>query len=142
MATPATTRGSLPPRAYAPSEQRTLRRLFLTLFLRGRTSRGLNKQGAPRSVGQKLGTALLFYALFGMFALFFLGRPVFALSVYLHGMTFVFLGMFVAGSAGEIFFNKEEAHLLMHPPGEPKRPLLPKIPVFIRLFLLLAVSFN
>ena len=85
----------------APSPERTLRRLFLTLFLRGRSSRGLRKESAPKSVGSKLGLTLAFYALFGLFALFFKGQPVFALSVYLHGMTFVFLGMFIAASAGE-----------------------------------------
>ena len=95
------------------SPERTLRRLFLTLFLRGRSSRGLQKEAAPKSVGSKLALTLVFYALFGLFALFFRGQPVFALSVYLHGMTFVFLGMFVAASAGEVLFNKEEADIRM-----------------------------
>ena len=49
-------------------------------------------------------------------ALVFLRQPVFALAVYLHAMTFVFLGMFVASSAGEILFNKEEADILLHRP--------------------------
>jgi len=61
-----------PPRAAgsaASSPERTLRRLFLTLFLRGRTSRGLQKSSAPKSVGSKLALTLVFYALFGLFAL-------------------------------------------------------------------------
>ena len=57
--------------AAALSPARTLRRLFLTLFLRGRSSRGLQKDAAPKSVGSKLGLTLAFYALFGLFALFF-----------------------------------------------------------------------
>src|SRR5258708_39849426 len=142
MDTASTSPPSLPPRAYIPSERRNLRRLFLTLFLRGRTSRGLNKQGAPKSVGRKLGMALLFYAAFGLFALWFLRQPVFALSVYLHGMTFVFLGMFVAGSAGEILFNKEEADILMHRPVEPKALLWAKIRVLVEVSLWLAAAFN
>ena len=96
-----------------PPPERTLRRLFLTLFLRGRGARGLNKQGAPKSVGQKLALSLAFYFLFGWIALYFLHQPVFALAVYLHAMTFVFLGMFIASSAGEILFNKEEADILL-----------------------------
>ena len=54
----------------APSPERTLRRLFLTLFLRGRTSRGLQKDRAPKSVGSKLALTLVSYALFGLFLLF------------------------------------------------------------------------
>ena len=92
-----------------PSSEKTLRQLYLTLFLRGHSSRGLQKEKAPKSVGRKLAGTLLLYALLGMLALFFLGQPVFMLSTYLHGMTFMFLGMFIASSAGEILFNKEEA---------------------------------
>ena len=101
-----------------PSPEKTLRRLFLTLFLRGHSSRGLQKDKAPTSVARKLAWTLAFYALLGMLALVFLRQPVFALSVYLHGMTFMFLGMFIASSAGEILFNKEEADILMHRPVE------------------------
>src|SRR5213079_2598822 len=78
---------SLRPATDAASPEKTLRRLFLTLFLRGRSSRGLRKESAPKSVGSKLALALVFYALFGMFALVFQEQPVFALSVCLHAMT-------------------------------------------------------
>ena len=44
------------------------------------------------------------------------GQPVFGLSLYLHAMTLVFLGMFVASSAGEVLFNKEEGDILLHRP--------------------------
>jgi len=74
------------------SQEKTLRRLFLMLFLRGRSSRGLNKDKAPKSVGSKLGLSLFFYGLFGVFiSLTFLGKPVFPLSLYMHAMTLVFL---------------------------------------------------
>src|ERR1051325_511552 len=95
------------------SPGRTLRRLFLMLFLRGRTSRGLHKDKAPKSVGRKLGFGLLFYGLFGMMALSFLRQPVVAVSLCSHGMTLIFLGMFIASSAGEGLFNKEEADILL-----------------------------
>jgi hypothetical protein len=125
-----------------PPPEKTLRRLFLTLFLRGRGARGLNKQGAPKSIGEKLALTLVFYALFGCMALAFLHQPVFALAVYLHSMTFVFLGMFVASSAGEILFNKEEADILMHRPITPKAMLWAKIRVLVEVSLWLAMAFN
>jgi ABC-2 type transport system permease protein len=125
-----------------PSPDQTLRRLFLTLFLRGRGARGLNRQGAPKSIGQKLALTLVFYFLFGCMALAFLRQPIFALAVYLHAMTFVFLGMFVASSAGEILFNKEEADILMHRPVTPKAMLWAKIRVLVEVSLWLAGAFN
>ena len=128
--------------AAAPSPERTLRRLFLTLFLRGRSSRGLRKETAPKSVGSKLTLTLLIYALFGLVALCFKGQPVFALSVYLHGMTFVFLGMFVAASAGEVLFNKEEADILLHRPVTARALLWAKVGVLVEVSLWLAVAFN
>ncbi|HXS69930.1 MAG TPA: hypothetical protein VN761_13880, partial [Candidatus Polarisedimenticolia bacterium] len=45
--------------------ERTLRRLFLMLYLRGRSSRGLRLKGAPKSVAKKLALALFIYAMFG-----------------------------------------------------------------------------
>ncbi|MDB6032670.1 MAG: hypothetical protein JWM16_3008 [Verrucomicrobiales bacterium] len=125
-----------------PSPERVLRRLFLTLFLRGRTSRGLQKAKAPKSVGSKLGLTLGLYALFGMVALIFHGQPVFGLSLYLHAMTLVFLGMFVAASAGEVLFNKEEGDILLHRPVTPRALLWAKISVLIQISFWLAGAFN
>ncbi len=102
----------------APAPARTLRLLFLTLFLRGRTSRGLQKDSAPKSIGSKLALVLAMYAFCGMFAVSFINQPVFALSLYLHAMTLVFLGMFVAASAGEVLFNKEEGGYPDAPAGD------------------------
>src|SRR5216117_2048671 len=132
----------LPARAPAPSPERTLRKLFLTLFLRGRGARGLRKESAPKSVGSKLALTLLFYALFGLVALVFRGQPVFALAIYLHAMTLMFLGMFVAASAGEVLFNKEEADILMHRPVTPRALLWAKIGVLVEVSLWLAGAFN
>jgi hypothetical protein len=125
-----------------PSPEKTLRRLFLTLFLRGRCARGLNKASVPKSVGEKLALTLGFYLLLGCMALFFLQQPIFALAVYLHAMTFMFLGMFVASSAGEILFNKEEADILLHRPISPRAMLWAKIRVLVEVSLWLAVAFN
>jgi hypothetical protein len=141
---PPTTPPPLPPilPEQSPTPEKTLRRLFLTLFLRGRGARGLKKQGAPKTVTEKLGITLFFYLLLGCVALAFLRQPVFALAVYLHAMTFAFLGMFVASSAGEMLFNKEEGDILMHRPVTPKAMLWAKIRVLIEVSLWIAGAFN
>ncbi|MGD9632642.1 MAG: hypothetical protein AB7G28_26945 [Pirellulales bacterium] len=128
--------------ARAPRPAQTLRRLFLTLFLRGRGARGLKQDEAPKSVGRKLAFTLAFYFLFGCFAFYFVGFPVFLLSVYLQSMTFVFLGMFVASSAGEMLFNSEEADILLHRPVTPRALLWAKVWVLVEVSLWLAVAFN
>jgi hypothetical protein len=116
--------------------------LFLTLFLRGRSARGLRK-GAPQSIGSKLALALCGYAFVGMIVtLLFIHQPVFALSLYLHAMTLVFLGMFLAASSGEVLFNKEEADILLHRPVTPQALLWAKIGVLVRVSLWLAGAFN
>ncbi|MEO6033821.1 MAG: hypothetical protein ABIQ35_01050 [Verrucomicrobiota bacterium] len=126
----------------AVSPERTLHRLFLTLFLRGRSSRGLRKSSAPKSVGSKLALTVVLYALVGLVALTFQRQPIFVLALYLHAMTLVFLGMFVAASAGEILFNKEEADILLHRPIAPRTLLWAKIGVLVQVSLWLAGAFN
>jgi ABC-2 type transport system permease protein len=126
-----------------PSAEQTLRRLFLTLFLRGRSSRGMRKaSGAPKSVGQRLAMTLVFYFLMGLLALAFAGQGVFVLAVYLHAMTFMFLGMFVASSAGEILFNKDETDILLHRPITARALLWAKVRVLVEVSLWLAGAFN
>jgi ABC-2 type transport system permease protein len=104
------------------AQSKVLRNLYLTLYLRGRTSRGLKDRG-PRSVAGKLWLTLMFYAAAGCFSLFMLDQPVFSVSLYLHGAAMFFIGMFVASSAGEILFNKEEAEILLHRPVSPREVL-------------------
>ncbi|MBK7998455.1 MAG: hypothetical protein IPK15_07000 [Verrucomicrobia bacterium] len=142
MSNPPVQPPPLPPASPPPSPEQTLRRLFLTLFLRGRGARGLKKEKAPKSVGSKLATTLVLYALFGCLALTFLGQPLFALSAYLHAMTLMFVGMFVASSSGEVLFNKEEADILMHRPVTPRSLLWAKIGVLVQVSLWLACAFN
>lgn len=125
-----------------PGPTEALRRLYLTLFLRGRTARGIRRQTVPQSVGRKLAGTLFIYGLFGLLALNFVGQPVFALSVYLHASTFLFLGMFVAASAGEILFHREEADILMHRPIEPRALLWAKVRVLVEVSLWIAAAFN
>ncbi len=123
--------------------QAVLRRLFLTLFLRGRSSRGLRKSTAPQSIGSKLALTLVIYVLFGgMLAGGLMSQPVFVVSLFLHSATAVFLGMFVASSAGEVLFNKEEADILLHRPVAPRTMLWAKVRVLVEVSLWLAGAFN
>jgi hypothetical protein len=139
---PTITARPLPDRGKTISPSKALRRLFLTVFLRGRSARGVRRESAPKSVASKLAMTLVFYGLFGLFAFSFLRQPVFSLSLYLHGMTFVFLGMFVAASAGELLFNKEEADILAHRPVNSRTLLWAKISVLIQVSLWIAAAFN
>jgi ABC-2 type transport system permease protein len=125
-----------------PLTHRTLRRLFLTLFLRGRGARGISKKSAPKSVGQKLSLSLLTYFGMGFIVLALVHQPLFAFSAYLHAMTFVFLGMFVANSAGEILFNQEEADILLHRPVSARDLLWAKVRVIVEVSLWLACALN
>lgn len=112
------------------------------LFLRGRTSRGLQRSGTPGSIGRKLFLTILIYALFGCVGTTFAGRPVFSLSLYLHAITLMFLGMFVAASAGEVLFNREEGDILLHRPVNPRTLLWAKVGVLVEVSLWLAAALN
>lgn len=126
----------------AVSQSKALRRLYLMLFLRGRTSRGLDPKHLPKSVGKRLGMILAFYALAGCLALMVRDATLFSLSLYLHGSALLFIGMFVASSAGEVLFNKDEAEILLHRPVNPRAMLWAKISVMLQVALLLALAFN
>lgn len=125
-----------------PSTSRTLRKLFLTLFLRGRSARNLQANKAPGSISSKLGLALLFYFAFGCLSFSFIHQSLLALSIYLHGMTLVFVGMFVASSTGEVLFNVHESEILLHRPVTPRELLWAKVTVLIQVSIWLAGAFN
>jgi hypothetical protein len=112
------------------------------LFLRGRGARGLRKQNTAQSIPGKLALSLVLYALFGLFAIFFVNKPIFVLSAYLHATSFIFLGMFVAASTGEVLFNKEEGEILLHRPVTPTQLLWAKVRVLTQVSLWLAGAFN
>lgn len=125
-----------------PSQAKVLRRLYLTLFLRGRSARGLNPKRGTKSVAVRLGMTLFFYALIGCLSLTLLGQPLFSLSIYLHGASLFFVGMFVASSAGEVLFNQEEAEILLHRPVAPSAMLWAKVSVLLQVSLWLSLAFN
>ena len=128
-----------------PSAARTLRRLFLTIFLRGQRSRGIDPEkikGMPTSVGRRLLLILAVDALFGLMALMLVGQPVFVLATYLHAMTLMLLGFYVASSAGEVLFNEHEADILLHRPIEPASLLWARIAMLVQVSLWMAGAFN
>ena len=126
----------------APSQAKTLRRLYLTLFLRGRSSRGLKREKAPNSIGSKLALTLAFYALAGWGCTAFIGDSPAVLSSVLHGGTIFLVGMFVASSSGEVLFNQEEAEILLHRPIPPRTLLWAKISVLLQVSLWMSLAFN
>ena len=126
----------------SPSQAKILRQLYLTLFLRGRSSRGLNLKYGAQSIGKRLGLTLFFYALIGAMALMFLRQPLFNLSIYLHGASLFFVGMFVATSAGEVLFNEQEAEIMLHRPVSPRAMLWAKVSVLLQVSLWLSLAFN
>ena len=121
---------------------RVLKRTFLTIFLRGRRVNPEAAERAPRSISSKLGVTLIAYAAFGCLGLIFLKTPVFLLSLWLHGMTMAFVGLFIASSAGDVLFNAEEADILLHRPISPGVLLRAKVHVLWRVCGWLALAFN
>ena len=129
-------------REIAPGIPRTLRRLFLTLFLRGRTSRGLNRKAVPGSIASKQWLLLLVYALFGLTAFVYWKQPIFVLSAGLHATTFMFVGLFIASSAGEVLFNQQESDILLHRPVTSGALLWAKVSVLLQVAFWVSAAFN
>lgn len=125
-----------------PPTTRVLHGLFLRLFIRGRSIRSARADGAPESMGRKLVIVLISYILVGSTAIAFVNRSAFALSVYLHAMTFGFLGMIVVAAASETLFNQDEFDILMHRPVTARDVLRAKIGLLARLALWIAAAFN
>lgn len=125
-----------------PPTWKTLRSLYLTLFLRGRSARGVRVETAPTSLGRRLALTLLMYLLFGGIAFALVSQSLFLQSAYLHSMTFMFLGMFVASSAGEVLFNRDEEDILMHRPVATRSLLWAKVIVLAEVSIWLALAFN
>ena len=105
-------------------------------------SRGFKKETAPKSVVNKLGLTLLMYAAFGGFMASVLHGSVYVLSLYLHGMTTMVVGMFIVMTAGEALFNKDESEILMHRPVSSRLLLTSKISVLVVVSLWIAGAFN
>jgi ABC-2 type transport system permease protein len=128
--------------AAAPSAGRALRRLYLTIFLRGRTATRQGKAGAPKSVAERLALTLLTYAVFGLVAFAGIGQPVLVLAALLHGFSFFSLAIFLMTSAGETLFNRDEPDILAHRPVDPAVVLKAKVLVMIQVSLWIVGALN
>ena len=128
----------------APPRARTLRRLFLTLFLRGRSSRGFKLQDRAEIRRPKAGArAVYLRAVRTACAIAFMHQPVFALAIYLHAydvrvprhVRFVFRRRSAVQQGGG-----------GHPPAParsaPKDLLWAKIRVLVEMSLWLAGALN
>ncbi len=139
---PARPRTSSASSPRAPSPAATLHRLFLTLFLRGRSSRGLQKSGAPTTIVRKLALTLVFYAVFGSLSTALIHQPTLTIALYLHMLVLVFLALFIASSSGELLFNKEEGDILLSRPITARMLLWAKVRVLLEVSLWIAFAFN
>ena len=124
------------------SPEQALRKLFLTVFLRGQSGRGLTKETTPKNIFTKMWGMLGIYALMGFMCLFAITQPVLVLSTYQHALTFFMLGTLVASAAGEMLFNKEESEILMHRPVTADMLLRAKAFVLIQVTLIFALALN
>jgi hypothetical protein len=82
------------------------------------------------------------YALIGLSVLMSARQDLFFLSMHLHGMTLVFLALFVSASAGEILFSESEPEILLHRPVTASQLLWAKVRVMVEVSLWLALAFN
>ncbi|HEX7879697.1 MAG TPA: hypothetical protein VF720_09825 [Candidatus Eisenbacteria bacterium] len=125
-----------------PLADKALRRLFLTLFVRGRTAVARGKASTPKSVGERLFWVLLSYTAFGIVAFAGIGQPVLVLSAMLHGFSFFCLAIFLMTTAGETLFNREEPDILMHRPVEAGNVLRAKVRVMLEVAFWIAGALN
>jgi ABC-2 type transport system permease protein len=118
---------------------RVLRRLFLTIMLRGRRQ----LQGKPSRFGPwlALGLSLGFFSLISLVALTF-SRDLFLFAGLLHSLAFLMVGMNLATTGGQLLFNPEEADVLLHRPIEPRSLLSAKLQTIGLFSLAMAVAIN
>lgn len=126
-------------RATPSAQARVLRRLFLTIMLRGRRQ----KQGKPSRLGPWL-TLTLPLGLFALVSLlaFTFPRAPFIFAGLLHSLAFLMVGMNLATTGGQLLFNPEEAEVLLHRPIEPRSLLAAKLQTIAFVSLAMAVAIN
>ncbi len=126
-------------RATPSAQARVLRRLFLTIMLRGRRQR----QGRPSRLRPwlALGLSLGFLSLISVIAVGF-PRELFIYAGLLHSLAFLMVGMNLATTGGQLLFNPEEAEVLLHRPIEPRSLLSAKLQTIGFFSLAMAVAIN
>lgn len=126
-------------RATPKAQASVLRRLFLTIMLRGRRQ----KLGKPSRLGPllTLGLSLGFFALISLVAFAFPRSP-FVFAGLLHALAFLMVGMNLATTGGQLLFNQEEAEVLLHRPIEPRSLLSAKLQTIALVSLGMAIAIN
>jgi ABC-2 type transport system permease protein len=116
-----------------------LRRLFLTIMLRGRRQ----KQGKPSRFGPWV-TFCLPLGLFALVSIVALGFPrqPFIYAGLLHSLAFLMVGINLATTGGQLLFNPEEADVLLHRPIAPRSLLSAKLQTIGFFSLAMALAIN
>lgn len=124
------------------SNGKVLRRLFWTLFFRGRaTSRKRGEEGTVNRHSM-LGT-LGFYLLVGFAPCLAINRvDTLTFSVMLHGATLFLVVMHLVATAGSVLFNREESEILLHRPVTAKELLHAKTSVLCGVTAIMALALN
>jgi hypothetical protein len=126
-------------RATPIAQARVLRRLFLTIMLRGRRQR----HGKPSRLKPWLALSLSL-GLFALISFVAMGFPLqlFIYAGLLHSLAFLMVGMNLATTGGQLLFNPEEADVLLHRPIEPRSLLSAKLQTIGLFSLAMAVAIN
>src|SRR5579862_7499124 len=113
------------------SNEAVLRRLFWTLFFRGRSlSRRRGREGNLNQLRGGMWAMLALYVMMGLFIcqLAFAADTI-TFALILHGLTLFMVVFQMVTIAGSVLFNKEEAEILLHRPVMPRELLRAKITV-------------
>jgi ABC-2 type transport system permease protein len=121
-------------------QRRILRRLFLTIALRGQ-GRG-RAQPKKRPPFASLGLAVLLYALVGCVAFTMQKLEFVAFAACLHSMTFLLAGLHLATMSGQVLFSPQEAEVLLHRPVAPRELLAAKVQTIVIVAMGMALSLN
>lgn len=125
----------------AALQNKALRRLYLTLFLRGR---GFNqtKSQEPTSIFGKLWLTLLISAGIGLLLITVIKSPIYNLSFYVHAVTLFYTGGIIAASSSEALFNDQELEILLHRPLTPQQLLRAKLSVLLQVTLMICLALS
>lgn len=126
----------------APSVESILRRLFWTLFFRGRAlSRRRGREGTVNRGG--IWGMLALYLMVGLFMCSLAYRAdTLTFAVALHGITLFMVVFQMVTFAGTVLFNKEEAEILLHRPVTPRQLLRAKVTILCAYSAMLAGALN
>ena len=122
------------------AQRRILRRLFLTIALRGQ-GRG-RAQPKKRPPVASLGLAMLLYAVVGCVALTMRNLEFVGFAACLQSMTFLLTGLHLATMSGQVLFSPQEAEVLLHRPVVPRELLAAKVQTIVIVAMGMALSLN